>query len=759
MNKNINSKKSLEQNVFQDDLDFKVFQDILDSLDGIQAIFISRKKWNLKKGNFLEKNKDKNSQKQYTLYLPKDLKINELPSIIYKINKFTFQEKMPVYASSNELKTQIVFAIDTLCKTLNKKNITPKFIKKAIKNYIRLYARIFWDKEAQQLNNIDYRKGILDNRNINKFKSYEKNIVKVQTQEDLNKLQLNINNTLAEQIKSHFFESFFERWVNKLWIGMMTITWAEQKKLDILEKQRWNLIYKHINNENLDKKERLLREKIGIDNLKKKLKVVREKGNPTEIAQEELNATNTIIYNIYEYPYQKTRNDYGYQPSKILENKELYCIWFSLLWHAFLSELWIKHKWLTMPSHTALKVLIWKESYYFDAVALDKIVKMQAEKNIWEYTKWKLPPDYELSIDIIAKDGNPENILLSEIYQNKAVSLMEKWELDRAWNLLNKAIKLVPKLATAYDNLGNILYKKWKWKKSIDYHNKALSLIPNTALFLSNKWLALAHLAKYEEAISCYDEAIQSEPNNPVWYTRKWNFLGEILWQYGKALVLYNKALELEPNNPGFLFNKWNALANLNKNKEAILCYNKAIELDSNNPTYWRNKWLALSNLEQYKEAILCFNKAIQLNPNNPDYYYDKWNNLHNLNEDKQAIDCFDKAIQLNPNNPAYYINKWIILGISDKYKEAIFSFKKVLELDPTNWLIYLYIWEIFEVLGKGKIWWLYKYIWTFLQWNSPNIENLDNQNISIINNFLKTWDLERLNIFISEIEEGKNVY
>gem|GEM_PF-2014811 len=49
MNKVIDTNLSLEKNVFQEKLDYKIFQEILDILDGIETIFISRKEFNEKK--------------------------------------------------------------------------------------------------------------------------------------------------------------------------------------------------------------------------------------------------------------------------------------------------------------------------------------------------------------------------------------------------------------------------------------------------------------------------------------------------------------------------------------------------------------------------------------------------------------------------------------------------------------------------------------------------------------------------------------
>ncbi len=670
MNKDIDSKNSLEQNVFQNDLDFKVFQDILGTLDGIQAIFVSRKKWSSQKGNFLKKNENRNSQKQYTLYLPKNLKVNELPSIIYKINKITFWEEIPIYASGNELKIQIVFAIDSLCKTLNNRNITPKIIKKAIKNYIRLYAQIFWDKEAQQLNNIDYRKGILDNRNIDKFKSYEKSIVKIQTQEKIEELEICLENIVAQELRIHFPESFLERWINKIRLWLMTITQTEQMKLNTEQEG----VSTHVSIENLDKKERLLRKKIGIDKLKKKLKTVRENWTKEEIEQEELNATNAIIHTIHEYPYQKTKENYWYQPKYILETKEIYCVWFSLLWHAFLSELWIKHKELSIPEHSALEVIIWNKSYYFDATWSDKLFEIKRWKKIWNYTEI-LPIKWKFNETIFAISGDPERNLLYNLYNNKGTYYCKKKKYKKAIYFYNKSIKINSDDYMAYYNKWKALYEQKKYKEAIMMYNEALKKYPLDVNCYNNKWLALSYIWKSKEALIIFDEWLKLNPKDLDLNFNKGNILLS-LNKPDKALMSYNKALETEADYRKALNNKWNALYNLGKYKESFEIYQKTIQIYNKFSWTFYNAGKCLFHIKQYQKAIIYYKKTLDIDPKNRRPYQEIWEAYKVLGQSKKESLYMYVADLLHWKK---YIKK---RGLDREKIEKITNFVKTEKLD-----------------------------------------------------------------------------
>ncbi|MDR3168442.1 MAG: hypothetical protein LBU27_01390 [Candidatus Peribacteria bacterium] len=108
-----------------------------------------------------------------------------------------------------------------------------------------------------------------------------------------------------------------------------------------------------------------------IEYWKEKLHRVRERKNDQSIAEMETAATNAIFKALKQYPYQYDKKNNGYQLSKILETKEIYCVGFSLLGHTFLDELQIKHKGLNIINHSALKVEIGNNLYFFDAASYD----------------------------------------------------------------------------------------------------------------------------------------------------------------------------------------------------------------------------------------------------------------------------------------------------------------------------------------------------------------------------------------------------
>lgn len=224
---------------------------------------------------------------------------------------------------------------------------------------------------------------------------------------------------LKKLYKSNFYYFFLRKWIHLLRFDMKSITQIEQNALREKQTIEWELVEFHISDEFLDTEERLLREKMWIDKLKQELKEIKKSWNYQEIAKVEWRALNAIFHGIYEYPYQYTNNDYWFKPHKILESKEIYCVWFSLLWHAFLSELWIRHYGLMIPWHTAIEVHIGGKKYYFDPTWLSKVYEItnlgKANQNWLREMSLK---NITLSKKLIAKRWDIEKVLFSAICQN-----------------------------------------------------------------------------------------------------------------------------------------------------------------------------------------------------------------------------------------------------------------------------------------------------------------------------------------------------
>jgi tetratricopeptide (TPR) repeat protein len=283
---------------------------------------------------------------------------------------------------------------------------------------------------------------------------------------------------------------------------------------------------------------------------------------------------------LYQYPYQLTKENNGYQISKILSTKEIYCVWFALIGHAFLQELGIKHQWLYMPWHVAIAVDITGDTYYFDAVRSKRVLHLKMWEQKGKYRMIKLTGE-------LGTMWPTEDILLSSIYNNKWNVLVDLWNKSKGEEAMNyyqwalamhdETLKLHPFHLETYHNKWNVFYSLWRktqgkeairyYEQALTMYDKALELNPDFR-FYNNKWnilYALWNKSKgekamnyYEQALAMYDKALELNPASFETYERKWDVFN-YLWcisqgkekirYYQQALAMYDKVLELNPDD------------------------------------------------------------------------------------------------------------------------------------------------------------------------------------------------------------------
>jgi len=535
------SNNPLDELVFKDDTDFKTFENILESLDHVIPKKVSREEFNQLYGDFLVETWEDPLWKKYDLFLPEDLQRWELLNCIFFLSqKFWLEE----YTPNESIITQVKVMIAIILRNIKEEDTEAYFLWLASKYHLssEFVERIKNEKmilsEAKQM--------------VREIRGKKWDKERLWSDEDV----ILWSDELSDLFQEQFELSFFRKWINMLRLGMMTITGAEQEaKIKYCEENwfeketsnNWGIKYKkwgeiiiiNVSSELLDTKERLLRNKIWISEWIEKLEQARNSGNKEERAKIEFEASEAIIKVLYEYMYQLTEKNNWYQPSKMWEQKEIYCVWYSLLWHAFLSELWIEHYWLDNTNHSAIEVVIWWKTYLFDVAKIDHVLEFEYWEKKWEYHeivwKWWSLPQREF-----AKRWNVEKILFSQIYNNKWFELSDFGNKEEAMEMFDKSIELNPRELSAYYNKWLTLFHLWRKEEAIEMFDKAIELHPTHAMLHFNKWLALFQLWRTEESTEMFDKIIEFNPRDAHAYNNKWLAL-EKLWKK-KLSKLYKYA-------------------------------------------------------------------------------------------------------------------------------------------------------------------------------------------------------------------------
>jgi len=224
---------------------------------------------------------------------------------------------------------------------------------------------------------------------------------------------------------------------------------------------------------------------------------------------------------------------------------------------------------------------------------------------------------------------------------------------------------------------GLVLCGKGRYNDAIEAFDKAIKLNPNSAAAWNNKGNALKLQNRHDEAIMAFDKSVELNPK----FADAWHNKGMALYdqhKYDKAIVDYDRALEIKPKLAKAWYNKGLALCNQGKYHEAIWAYDKAIKNDSKNIDALYNKSITLRSLGQIKEADATLDLAKrELNCKGAD--------LANREKHFEAIEAFDKAIGIDPKFLCAWVNKGITLSKIGRFGEAIEAINHAIEINPES--------------------------------------------------------------------------
>lgn len=556
INYNIMLGNSLDSKVFQDELDFKTLENILETLDHVTPKKVARSEFDALKWNFLVETGEDRFGKQYDLFLPEDLVHWELLHLIdFLSQKFWIENYTPYGRLVTQTKVMIGVVLrwmweenweKYLHELAQKYSLSPEFIQ-------RLQSqKDWWDKisfsEAKEM--IKSIKSKREEDNDEKVWENEEDIV-----------------LWLEELKELFWEefdlTFFRKWINMLRLGMMTITQAEQsskiqyclenwfKKEDtspwLITFTKWEYrVTINIETNDLHKEEQLLRDNLSIEEYKNKLNYARKVWNKDNIERLELEASKCILKNLRNYSYHLNHNHYWFQLNRIAKNKELFCSWFSCLAHSFLQELGILHNWLNIDKHSALELIIWDKRYYFDPSNLKELYEFEYLQTNWNFKEIKLlwcnfPVQYWYSFDV-------EKSLLSHILINKSQIVKDSWLEIK---ILNKAKQLNPKYAWIYINLWNIYSNLWFYNEAIKYYNASLekffSWIPiiNIGNQYYHSWDIWTSLNYYKQALPHikYPYLWEIYENISELYKLNWDNKKSVLCKFASELISWKNPI------------------------------------------------------------------------------------------------------------------------------------------------------------------------------------------------------------------------
>jgi lipoprotein NlpI len=183
------------------------------------------------------------------------------------------------------------------------------------------------------------------------------------------------------------------------------------------------------------------------------------------------------------------------------------------------------------------------------------------------------------SVAIKAGKDKENSETLAEFFQRRGVAYRLSGDVDRAIADYGQAIKLNPKLVTAFINRGAAYDRK----------------------------------GDYDRAIQDYEQAITLQPSAEAHFNRGNAFLAK--GQYDHAIDDFNQALKLKPGFAAAIDNRCWARAAIGILKQALTDCNQALRLLPSNAATFGSRGFVFLKMTNFDAAVSDFDAALRLDP------------------------------------------------------------------------------------------------------------------------------------------------
>ena len=287
---------------------------------------------------------------------------------------------------------------------------------------------------------------------------------------------------------------------------------------------------------------------------------------------------------------------------------------------------------------------------------------------------------------------NPEASPISKTIA-LAVSLQQQGKINEAiekWRAVAHVAEESNKdqAAVAWFSVGYLLQDE-KPEDSISVYDKAIRLKPDLASAYNNRGAAKYHLGQHNDAITDYDEAIRLQPDDASAYNNR-GAARDYLGRHDDAIADYNEAIRLKPDLASAYNNRGVAKANLGRHDDAIADYDEAIRLQPDHADAYNNRGSAKAHLGRYDDAIADFDEAIRLKPDHAEAYNNRGSAKDDLGRHDDAIADYDEAIRLKPDDPTTYNNRGVAKVHLGRHDDAIADYDEAIRLKPDYTNAYL---------------------------------------------------------------------
>ncbi|MBI3724363.1 tetratricopeptide repeat protein [bacterium] len=278
----------------------------------------------------------------------------------------------------------------------------------------------------------------------------------------------------------------------------------------------------------------------------------------------------------------------------------------------------------------------------------------------------------ETKLDVASADG----------YFQRAKTLLDKGELDRALEDLARAIEIDPSGPGAWSMRGVALYRKGELDGAIADSTRAIELDPRYAGAWANRGSARYRKGELDAALSDCSHAIELDPLLADAWTNR-GIVREDVGDRAGALADMTRAIELDPKNPLRWANRGIALQRRGDRDGALADVNRALELDPRHA----NAWTTRGSLSQAKGdldgACSDYSRAIELDPRQAKAWTSRAEARAFKGDLDGAIADYTRGLELDGSRANPWANRGIARWKQGDADGALADLTRAIELDP----------------------------------------------------------------------------
>ncbi|NJM60389.1 MAG: tetratricopeptide repeat protein [Oscillatoriales cyanobacterium RU_3_3] len=322
----------------------------------------------------------------------------------------------------------------------------------------------------------------------------------------------------------------------------------------------------------------------------------------------------------------------------------------------------------------------------------------------------------------------PEKVNAGEhLKMGEAFFRQEKF--PEAISCFQRAVKLDPNLAVAYQNLGEVLKKQGKMEEATPYYRRAIELNAAHARNGSEgqhtlaaatatngtvkQQIATAVPPQIQQQIQQIQQQVQPQVQRQQVSSgintedpEAYKILAEGYFAQGKleqAIAACKKALQIKPD-AGLYKMLGNALQAGGKIDDAKSCYIKAIEINPNFAEAYANYGSICAQQEQWQQAVTAYEKAIALKPDFAGAFRNFAKLLTQLEKHEAAAEAWYRAYAIEPKSASAEEHENLAKTLIEQGKvdKGIESYQRAVAMNPNAGAAYH---ELGEILRGQEQW------------------------------------------------------